>query len=27
MQFGRQAAPRTADFLSTSFFWAPAECW
>ena len=26
MQFGRQSAPRTADFLTTGFFWAPAEC-
>ena len=27
MQFGRQSAPRTADFLLAGFFWAPAECW
>ena len=27
MQFGCQSAARTADFLTTGFFWAPAECW
>ena len=27
VQFGRQSAARAADFLTTRFFWAPAECW
>jgi hypothetical protein len=26
MQFGGQAAARSADFLTPCFFWAPAEC-
>ena len=26
MQLGRQPAPRTADFLTAGFVWAPAEC-
>ena len=26
VQLGRQSSPRTADFLTTGFFWAPAEC-
>jgi hypothetical protein len=26
VQFGGQAAPRAADFLTPRFFWAPAEC-
>ena len=27
VQFGRQSASRTTDFLDACFFWAPAECW
>lgn len=26
MKFGRQTAPRTTNFLTAGFFWAPAEC-
>jgi hypothetical protein len=27
MQLGRQPAPRSTDFLTAGFFWAPDECW